>query len=105
MLTQQRISKYQKLYPFLDNTLNLKPSLWINSKLTKFNQIQFLPLDKEDMLKAEELWNRFMPFFKKEFPELEKTNGIIESPLKRLSGMNEELAEQLGINTVENIYL
>ncbi len=96
---------YQKQFPFISNILNLKPLLWINPKLTKFNQLPPLLLDKDDMLKAEELWNRFVPFFKKEFPETEKTNGVIESPLKRINNMKEILLKRTGIRNVENMLL
>lgn len=96
---------YQKQYPFITNILNQKPSLWINSKLTKVNQFSSLALGKEDMVKAEKLWDRFVPFFKKEFPETEKTNGIIESPLKEINGMNKELLKRVGMLNVENVFL
>lgn len=50
------------------------------------------PVTIEDMIEAEQLWERFIPFFIKEFPETKELNGIIESPLKKIDRMKTALS-------------
>ncbi len=53
-----------------------------------------LVVSDDDIKDAEERLRRFAPFIRKQFPETEKTNGIIESPLVDISSMQNELEKQ-----------
>ncbi|ASK64425.1 D-serine ammonia-lyase [Virgibacillus phasianinus] len=82
---------WKQKYPLLGDIMNLDPVIWLNSHLKQVNNLPELPLDKHDIEEAEQLWHRFAPYLAKEFPETKETNGIIESPLKRITAMEEEM--------------
>jgi len=88
---QSELDKWVQKYPLLDNIIQLEPVVWLNSNLQKMNEISSLPVTKADMENAAELWQRFAPYLAKVFPETKKTNGIIESPLRKISNMKNEL--------------
>lgn len=48
---------------------------------------------------------RFAPFIKKYFPETEPENGLIESPLRQISQMQQQLEEALGCSIAGKLYL
>lgn len=60
-----------------------------NEKLT--NNLSKLDYTKEDILEAESRLKRFSSYLKKVFPELEETNGIIESKVVKLDKLKEHL--------------
>lgn len=78
-------------YPLLEKIIRLEPVTWINPSRKKMSEIASLPVNKHDMKEAEKLWERFAPYLAKAFPETKITNGIIESPLKDISKMKNEL--------------
>lgn len=71
-----------------------KEILWINPKGMEntFDK----NITQKDIDEAEERLKRFAPYIKKVFPETEKSNGIIESPLKDIPNMQKVLSEMLG---------
>lgn len=71
-----------------------KEILWINPKGMEntFDK----DITQKDIDEAEERLKRFAPYIKKVFPETEKSNGIIESPLKDIPNMQKVLSEMLG---------
>ncbi len=54
---------------------------------------------------AEELWQRFAPFLMKEFPETNKGNGIIESPLREIDNMKGAMEDIFSTKIGGNLYL
>ncbi|WP_188631525.1 D-serine ammonia-lyase [Lentibacillus kapialis] len=87
---QQALNDWQHQIPIMKDIMNLNPVLWLNPKLKNMNEIASLPLEGEDIKKAELLWQRFAPFLENEFPETADTKGMIESPLKRIDHMKEK---------------
>lgn len=71
-----------------------KETLWINPKGMEntFDK----DITQKDIDEAEERLKRFAPYIKKVFPETEKSNGMIESPLKDIPNMQKVLSEMLG---------
>lgn len=88
---QSELDNWVQKYPLLDNIIQLEPIVWLNPNLQKMNEISSLPVTKSDMENAAELWQRFAPYLAKVFPETKKTNGIIESPLRKIEKMKNEL--------------
>src|SRR5699024_3280766 len=79
MLDKQLLEQMKQKTPVLEEIMQLKPVVWLNkSKQDK----PHLDLNINDVYEAESLWERFIPFFKKAFPEIE--DGIIESPLNNI---------------------
>ena len=65
-----------------------KETLWVNPKFLPFEMTDAvcqLVVSDADIADAEARLERFAPFIRKCFPETECTNGIIESPLKRVA--------------------
>ncbi len=79
--------------------------LWLNPNLTKMNEIHSMDLNKEDMIQAEEFWQKSAAFFRKEFSEVRETNGIIESPLRKINNLKESLDKQFDVKINGNLYL
>ncbi|MBB6445447.1 D-serine ammonia-lyase [Bacillus benzoevorans] len=80
-------------YPLLEDITKLQPVFWLNTNLKRIENLPELPVTMDDMMEAEQLWQRFIPFFEREFPETKKTNGIIESPLRKINSMKSALNE------------
>lgn len=85
------LKKWTTVYPLLEKVIKLRPVTWLNPARKKMSEIISLPINKRDMTHAEDLWTRFAPYLEKAFPELEKTRGVIESPLVEIAGMKKIL--------------
>lgn len=85
------LKKWIENYPLLDKIIKLQPVVWLNPNKKKMEEITSLPVNKHDMEGAEKLWERFAPYLATAFPETKKTNGIIESLLKDISAMKNDL--------------
>ncbi|MES0879203.1 D-serine ammonia-lyase [Roseibium sp. SCP14] len=69
-----------------------KPTLWINPNLDRWKAGDpDRPFSAEDVVDAGANWRRFAPLLARIFPELEVTDGIIESPLTEVPGARREL--------------
>src|SRR5699024_721014 len=54
---------------------------------------------------AEQRWQRFAPFLAREFPETKEAKGMIESPLKKIIHMKEEIDRKFSSESAGNMYL
>nr|WP_075618219.1 D-serine ammonia-lyase [Paenisporosarcina indica] len=88
---QPELNNWLKKFPLLTQITNLEPVVWLNPNLKKMNHISILPVNKQDMEEAAELWDRFAPFLAQEFPETNDSKGIIESPLRKIPNMKNAL--------------
>ena len=86
------------IYGLSENTKNAlirqKETLWINSYKLPYEYTKGLCdliISDEDIKEAEALFLRFSPFIKAVFPETESDDGIIESPLTKISNMKKEI--------------
>ena len=69
--------------------------VWINPDRTDIRRAcEGETLSMRDIDDAEARWQRFAPFLMKRFPEMEKTGGIIESPLTPIPAMRERLCRK-----------
>lgn len=92
MYSPEKIDAFIKDTPVLKEVIDLKPVSWINPNRKSMKTMPTFSMKMDDMKAAEELWNRFIPFFKKAFPETAETGGILESPLVEISNMKSVLA-------------
>ncbi|RBW68619.1 D-serine ammonia-lyase [Bacillus taeanensis] len=84
----------KEYYPLLEKLISLDELLWLNPSLEPFKTgINKCPLSQKDVNDAEERLKRFAPYIAKVFPETEKTNGIIESPLAEIPAMKQSLEQ------------
>src|SRR5699024_6060528 len=70
----------------LKDIIQLKETTWLNPNLSSINSLQ-IGLKKDDLYRARDLWRRFQCYLKLVFPELNKTNGIIESDFIEINSM------------------
>jgi D-serine dehydratase len=75
----------------LSDLKSLKETFWSNSSLISYDHSAKNTVDGTDIYDAEKRLQRFAPYIKQAFPETEEKNGIIESPIQRLSDMQKEL--------------
>lgn len=82
--------------PFFEKISRQEEALWLNDKYLPFDMIDGLcqlVVSDEDIQDAEARLGRFAPFIKACFPETEATDGVIESPLQKIPGMQKALGE------------
>ncbi|MFB4169133.1 D-serine ammonia-lyase [Virgibacillus sp. JSM 102003] len=91
--SQQELNEWKNKYPILKDIINLKPVFWINPNLQNSGSTSVFSITRDDMDKAELLWQRFAPFIENEFPETKQSKGILESPLQRIADMEGKLSE------------
>ncbi|GHH99143.1 D-serine ammonia-lyase [Neobacillus kokaensis] len=82
-------------HPLINQIVLLEEVFWVNPKLQSFHTaLENCPLALNDVLEAEARLQRFAPYIAKVFPETQGTNGIIESPLLKISNMQELLEHE-----------
>ncbi|MBO0962098.1 D-serine ammonia-lyase [Neobacillus sp. MM2021_6] len=91
VLSSHELKYWKREFPLLKKITKLQPVLWLNTNLKPMKDLPEFPVTIDDMIEAEQLWERFIPFFIKEFPETKELNGIIESPLKKINRMKTAL--------------
>lgn len=90
-MAQENYIKYESNKSIKDVS-SLKEILWLNPKLKSYEDAKTLiNLNTESIDDAEERLNKFAPLIKKVFPETESSNGIIESPIKEIEKMRQQL--------------
>jgi D-serine dehydratase len=96
---------WKQKYPLLNEIMDHKPVLWLNPHLKEIKDLPILPVTLNDIEEAEKLWQRFAPFLAIEFPETKETNGIIESPLKKINQLKSVMAEVFPQSFDGDLYL
>lgn len=81
---------------------------WVNPRYLPYDMVHAmcdLVVSNEDIQDAENRLSRFAAFIKKEFPETEETNGLIESPIKEIANMQKELEKAYDCKIPGRLYL
>lgn len=76
---------------------------WLNDGYGNAEQLR--EFDMEDIEKAEERLKKFAPLIMKLFPETEQSAGIIESPVERVSRMQDHLNHDYEMNLNGRLYI
>ena len=80
--------------PVFQDLADQKETLWINGAHLPFSLVDGvcqLVVNDDDIADAEKRLHRFAPYIKKCFPETAEDEGLIESPLRDISGMQQAL--------------
>ena len=80
--------------PLIVQLKNYEPLFWKNKN---FGAVGLSAFEMADVLDAEARLRRFAPCLCELFPETAQTLGVIESPLREISGMKAVLQEKMGI--------
>lgn len=104
-IPQQQMNSWIEKYPLLKNIIDLEPVVWLNPNLQKMAAMSGLPVGLEDMKDAEKLWQRFAPYLAAEFPDTAAEKGIVESPLREIPEMKEQLSKSYGEDFAGKLFL
>lgn len=97
---------WEEKAPVLCMVRDKKEVSWINPLLSKTESaLADIRLSMSDVEDAEARLKRFAPFISRVFPETKERNGIIESPLKEIPGMKEELNRSWDAGLSGKLYL
>ncbi|MET1015142.1 MAG: D-serine ammonia-lyase [Paenisporosarcina sp.] len=102
---KKELNKWFKDYPLLKKIVDLEPVVWLNPKHLPKSQLGSLPVTREDMDEAAALWDRFAPFLALAFPETRETNGIVESPLRLIDTLRNELNNRYVVQIEGDLFL
>src|SRR5690606_10683979 len=97
MLSASKIKKLVDNTPLLQSVMDKRRVSWINPNRKLQKDFPNFPISMADMKEAEELWNRFAPYFAVAFPETKSTKGILESPLVEIPEMKKYLEAEAGM--------
>ena len=98
------ISKFIEKEPVLKDVADQKETVWINKKKKTGQAVwENFPFDEKDIEDAEARVKRFAPLLMEYFDDTKETNGIIESPLKKIPNMEKVLKEKTSLEG--NLYL
>ncbi|WP_371377294.1 D-serine ammonia-lyase [Sporomusa aerivorans] len=94
----KKIDEWKNEYPLIDDMISTREVFWTNPLYGNKQKDPSRPITKKDIQDAEARLARFAPLIMKAFPETEKSNGIIESPLEFIPNMQKRLSELCGVN-------
>lgn len=98
------ISKFIEKDSLLKDVADKKETVWINKNKKSGDEVwDNFPIDENDIKDAEERLERFAPLLMEYFEDTRETKGIIESPLRKISGMEKILKEKTDFKG--NLYL
>lgn len=91
------INEWIEQVPEIEQIANGEEVMWLNKDVKPFLEaIQKSELNEAHIVDARDRLNRFASFFKKVFPETQKTNGLLESPLRFIPEMQNALEKKYG---------
>ena len=96
------ITKLKVMYPVVAEMADAKEVFWLNERADEERKLGYGMSDIED---AEARLARFAAYIQAAFPETEKTNGIIESPLREIPKMKKELEKMTGCDFDGKLFL
>lgn len=91
--------------PAVADAAELKETFWLNPKKVPTAQQNIKEVSPAQIKDASERLLRFAPYLKKVFPELQETDGIIESELKEIPAMKELLNREYQAEINGKLYL
>ncbi|WP_026006034.1 D-serine ammonia-lyase [Moritella dasanensis] len=93
-MNNTRIIQLINEFPLLELLIDLQPLSWFNPKVTSYVEaLPYVGLTALDVQDASDRLLRFAPFLCLAFPETQKSNGIIESPLQAIPLMQTALGK------------
>lgn len=100
------LEQWQQELPLLPKVIAAAEVFWTNPQVAScVNRIGSMKLGIADIDDAEQRLIRFAPYIAKVFPETQATNGIIESELRSISHMQQQLTEMYGQEIAGALYL
>ena len=88
------LQKYIDTIPAVADAAQLKETFWFNDRQMVGGHKKIQEVNPDQVKDASQRLLRFAPYLKTVFPELEETNGIIESELRAIPAMKEWLNQK-----------
>lgn len=101
----KNLQKYIDTIPAVADAAVLKETFWLNNKMKPEAEQNITLVNPAQIKDASDRLKRFAPYLKKAFPELEATNGIIESELRSIPAMKAFLNDKYGADIKGNLLL
>ena len=96
-VSAESVKNWIETIPAVRDAVQRKETVWLNDSLLPFQDaILKSELQEKDVREASARLARFASYFKRVFPETEKTGGLIESPLCSIGNMQSALEEKYG---------
>lgn len=96
IIAGKTLEEWKELYPLMDEIVSTREVFWANRQYSTFEEATSkLSMGEADVKMAADRLTRFAPYIVKAFPETEDTFGLIESPLKEIPKMQQELEKLL----------
>ncbi|UXM95141.1 D-serine ammonia-lyase [Bartonella sp. HY329] len=106
VVLEKNLEQWFKQYPLLKDMVDLHPTSWFNSACAPVSEaLDDVGLVRSDIDEAAARLQRFSPFIAQAFPETTATNGIIESPLLRLTKIREIFNLKSDTPIIRNLWL
>ena len=100
------IREWEQEFPLMSKVILTEEVFWTNSKYEKFEDaIKKISLSEADAKDAEERLKRFAPYIAKVFPETQKNNGIIESPIVKIPNMQRKIEKMFNQEVLGQLLL
>ena len=100
-----RIEAYMKQIPVLAEAAAGKEVFWVNSRECPESGQGEKAVSKEQIQDAARRLERFAPYLAEVFPETAARNGIIESELREIRAMRQELNQEWGAGITGKLFL
>jgi D-serine dehydratase len=98
--------EWEQKFPLMSKVILTEEVFWTNPKYEKFEEaIKKISLSEADVNDAEERLKRFAPYIAKVFPETQKNNGIIESPIIKIPNMQRKIEEMFNQEVLGELLL
>ena len=106
MIEGKTIKEWEQEIPLMSKMISTEEVFWTNSKYGKFEDaIKKISLSEADVKDAEERLKRFATYIAKVFPETQKNNGIIESPIVKIPNMQRKIEEMFNQEVLGQLLL
>ena len=97
MVLHRTVGDWIASFPLIENIVNEEETIWLNENKLRFEDaLMRSELQEKDVRDASERLKRFASYFKKVFPETQKTDGLLESPMQRIPAMKQGLEDKYG---------
>lgn len=98
IIVGKTLEEWKKIYPLMDEIVSTREVFWANPQYSTFEEAtRKLSIGEADVKMAADRLTRFAPYIVKVFPETKDTLGLIESPLKRIPKMQQELEKMFDL--------
>ena len=106
MILDRAMSDWIREFPIIKDLIELKETVFINpNKIEAEKAIEQCRFSMDDIVDVAKRWERFAPYLAIAFSDTKALNGIIESPIVKISNMHKYLNEESGEEIQGDIYL